>query len=88
MPDQNQQDLRLLTTVPSSAEAVMVVGDLEAAGIRAIPEASTRGDTVFGAPIPLDIYVRADDLDRAREVLSEPLSEDELLRAEEDGEGD
>jgi hypothetical protein len=35
--------LKLLTTVPSDAEAVILIGDLEAVGIRAIPEASTKG---------------------------------------------
>jgi hypothetical protein len=35
--DQRQQEatLKILTTVPGNAEAMMVVGELEAAGIRA-----------------------------------------------------
>jgi len=75
--------LKLVATVPSSAEAVIVAGELEAVGIRAIPEPSTKGGSVYGAPVPLDIFVEEQDLDRAQEVLdAQPMSEEELLDAE------
>ena len=84
MPEQHEQDLALLTTVASSAEAVMLIGDLDSLGISAVQRSSSHVGGVFGAPLPVDVYVRADDLDRARQVLSEPVSDEELLRAEED----
>jgi hypothetical protein len=77
--------LKILTTVPSNAEAVMVVGDLEATGIRAMQRSSTQAIGPWGATGPRDIYVDQQDLDRAREVLNaEPMSEDELVQAEVD----
>jgi hypothetical protein len=79
-----QPALELLTTVPSSAEAVMVAGDLEALGVRAVVDASSKGRGIYGTPAPLDIFVEAHDLERAREVLNaQPMSEEELLEAEE-----
>jgi hypothetical protein len=77
--------LKILTTVPSNAEAVMVVGDLEATGIRAMQRSSTQAIGPWGASGPCDIYVEEHDLDRAREVLStDAMSEDELVQAEEE----
>jgi hypothetical protein len=77
--------LKILTTVPSNAEAVMVVGELDAAGIRAMPRSSTQAMGPWGTAGPRDIYVEAYDLDRAREVLStKAMSEDELIQAEEE----
>jgi hypothetical protein len=88
MPDDDgEQDLRLLTTVPSSTEAVILIGDLDSVGIPAIQRAGGHGGGVFGNPVPVDIYVRAGDVDGARAALSQPVSEDELLHAEQDGEG-
>lgn len=82
---QREPTLKILTTVPGNAEATMVVGDLEAAGVPATPQLSTRADSLWGGPTPVDIYVDERDLDRAREVLNtEAMSEDELLQAEEE----
>lgn len=85
-PVRDEQDLRLLTTVPGSAEAAILIGDLDSMGIPAMQRASGHAGGIFGTPLPVDIYVRADDLERAREVLSTPTSEDELLHAEEEAE--
>jgi Putative prokaryotic signal transducing protein len=82
----DQSELKLLTTVPSSAEAVILIGDLDSMGIPAAQRSSAHVGGIFGSPLRVDIYVRADDLERARQVLSEPVSEDELLHAEEEGE--
>jgi hypothetical protein len=66
----------------------MVVGNLEAAGIRAMQQSamqSGRMGATVGASGACDIFVEEHDLDRAREVLNaEPISEDELIRAEEE----
>jgi hypothetical protein len=77
---QEEPTLKILTSVPTRAEAGMVIGDLEASGIYAMQRPDTR-------PLGLgacDIYVREHDFDRAREVLNEPISEDELIQAEEE----
>jgi hypothetical protein len=77
--------LKILTTVSNDAEASMVLGDLKAAGIRAMQQSSTRGGGVWGAPPPCDIYVDEQDFDRAREIRdTEAMSERELVQAEEE----
>jgi len=61
----------------------MIVGELAASGIRAncLPPLAEYRRGKGGA----DIYVRAEDLARASEVVDAPaLSEDELIEAEED----
>ncbi len=81
----SEPTLEILTTVPGGAEAAIVVGDLEAAGIRAMERSSTRASGPWGTSGPRDIYVEEHDLDRAREVLNtEAMSEDELVQAEEE----
>ncbi len=61
----------------------MVVGDLEGAGIRATQRSGAQGSGLWGAPAPCDILVDEQDLDRALGVLNVPVSEDELVQAEE-----
>jgi Putative prokaryotic signal transducing protein len=79
-----EPDLEILTTVPGSAEATIVVGDLEAAGIKAMQRATGKTQGLWGTPAACDILVFAQDLDRARELLdSYTLSEEELVEAEE-----
>lgn len=81
--------LEVLTTVPSAAEATIVIGDLDAAGIAALPRPSAHGSALWGAPQPLDICVAEADLARAREVLDAgAISEEELLRAEQQAAGE
>jgi hypothetical protein len=87
MPDPDDLDLRLLTTVPTNAEAVILVGDLDSVGIPAVQRSSSQLGRVYGSSGPVDVYVRAADLSPAREVLSAPVSEEGLLEAEERSEG-
>lgn len=83
--DQPELALEILTTVPGSAEATMVVGDLEAAGIHAVQRAGSQPGGLFGTPPTCDILVYEQDLDRARELLdAQTLSEEELVHAEEE----
>jgi hypothetical protein len=71
-------------------EAEMICGALEAAGIRAVekptsePGGPTR--TALWAGIGFSaIYVEEQDLDQAREIVdAEPMSEEELVQAEEE----
>jgi hypothetical protein len=87
MDDQHDPEptLKILTTVPSNAEAAMVVGELEGAGIQAMQRPGALPGGLWGGPGSCDIYVEQQDLDRAREVLStEAISEDELVQAEEE----
>jgi Putative prokaryotic signal transducing protein len=80
-PPQQEPTLKILTSVRNNAEARMVIGDLEAAGIRAMHRPSARSLGLWAR----EIYAEEQDLDRAREVLNaEPMSEDELIRAEEE----
>src|SRR5262249_28405961 len=68
--------LKVVTTT-TYAEASMIVGELEAAGIRATQWP--------GGPRLRKVCVEEQDLDRAHELLSaEPMSEDELIKAEEE----
>ncbi|HMD57308.1 MAG TPA: DUF2007 domain-containing protein [Solirubrobacteraceae bacterium] len=77
--------LKILTTVQSAAEAEIVVGDLQSSGIRAIERPGVLSGGSYGSPGSRDVYVELEDLERAREVLdSEPMSEDELIKAEEE----
>ncbi len=66
----------------------MVCGDLKAAGIRAMQQAamqSGRMGAIGNVGSTCDVYVEEQDLERAREVLdAPPMSEDELVRAEEE----
>jgi hypothetical protein len=80
MPD----ELEVVTTVENEAEAEMVAERLSEAGI----EHSSRlasGGIRLGAAAARDIYVRAADLERARETLEsdEGFSDEELARLSE-----
>ncbi|HOT23625.1 MAG TPA: DUF2007 domain-containing protein [Thermoleophilia bacterium] len=70
-------DLVTLTTVHDIGLASIVCGVLEQAGIEAVTSGTT--DDVFpvGEVIPIQILVREDDLDRARDVLSSYENEPE-----------
>jgi hypothetical protein len=60
----------------------MLVGALEAAGIRATLATGTRSRPQWTAR---SVYVVEQDLEKAREVMSaKPISEDELVKAEEE----
>jgi hypothetical protein len=88
MPDDKQEPrtaLKILTTVRSNAEAAIIVGDLEASGIQAMQRPGALPGGLWGATGSRDVYVEERDFERAREILdAEPMSEDELVRAEED----
>ncbi len=75
--------MRLAAGVGSRAEAQMVCDRLREAGLAAVPKgdlsADSRDISSYG------VYVEDDDIDRAREILSEPpMSEAELIKAEEE----
>jgi hypothetical protein len=73
---------RVLTTVTDKTQGMMIAGELEAAGIRAF----IRPGTQFGLRSD-DVCVHENDLAGAREVLNAvPLSEAELIEAEEQAE--
>jgi hypothetical protein len=72
--------LRVLTTVTDRTQGMMIAGELEAAGIHVFIRPGTR----FGVRSD-DVCVHENDLAGAREVLNgEPLSETELIEAEEE----
>jgi Putative prokaryotic signal transducing protein len=75
------EDLRIVTTVSNEAEAKMVAERLSEAGIRHMARMAS-GGIRLGAAAARDVYVEAQDLDRAREVLKvdEGFSEEELAR--------
>jgi hypothetical protein len=74
--------LRVLTTVTDNTQGMMIAGELEAAGIRPFIRPGTR----FGIR-SRDVCVLENDLARAREVLNAtPLSDEELIEAEEEAE--
>jgi len=70
-----------VTTASNEAEAEMVAERLSAAGIRHMARMAS-GGIRLGAAAARDVYVDAQDLDRAREVLKvdEGFSEEELAR--------
>jgi hypothetical protein len=68
--DPQQPTLKILTTVPSNAEAAMVVGELEGAGIQAMQRPGALPGGLWGGPGSCDIYVEQQDLDRVREVIN------------------
>jgi Putative prokaryotic signal transducing protein len=72
------EDLRIVTTVENEAEAEMVGEWLTEAGIQSMPQIHA-GNIRLGAAAPRDVYVHADDYDRAVEVINaEVPSEAEL----------
>jgi hypothetical protein len=74
--------LAKLTTVGNGLEATMLVGALEAAGVPATLATGPRSRPQW---VARSVYVAEQDLDRAREVMNaKPMSEDDLVRAEEE----
>jgi hypothetical protein len=72
------EELRMVATASNEAEAEMIGEWLSEAGIRSMPQMSSRGIRL-GAAAERDIYVDASDYDRALEVInSEVPSEAEL----------
>jgi len=87
------EDLKIVTTVSNEAEAEMVGEWLNEAGIRSMPQLSSKGIRL-GAAAERDICVAAEDYDRALEVLSaevpseaelEALSQEAVNRPDRDG---
>jgi hypothetical protein len=75
-------DLQVVTTVNSEAEAELVSERLLAAGIQAISQ-RTIGGPEWGFSGARDVFVNARDLERAHEVLKEDegsFSDEELAR--------
>jgi hypothetical protein len=71
-------ELRIVATAGNEAEAEMIAEWLSEAGIRSMPQMSSRGIRL-GAAAERDIYVEARDHDRALEVINgEVPSEAEL----------
>jgi hypothetical protein len=84
MADDDPARLRLvkLTTAVNGLEASMLVGALEAAGVRATLATGPRSRPQWAA---CSVYVAEQDLEQAREVMSaKPMSEDDLVKAEEE----
>jgi hypothetical protein len=72
------EELRIVATAGNEAEAEMIAEWLSEAGIRSMPQMSSRGIRL-GAAAERDIYVDASDYDRALEVINgEVPSEAEL----------
>jgi Putative prokaryotic signal transducing protein len=72
------EELRIVATASNETEAEMIGEWLSEAGIRSMPQMSSRGIRL-GAAAERDIYVEAKDYDRALEVVNgEAPSEAEL----------
>jgi hypothetical protein len=81
----SEDDLKIVASA-RQMEADIIIGRLSDAGIRCMHGPSLGG---FGRGMPqtLDVYVNANDLDRARTVLEEDqggFDEDELARLSEE----
>jgi hypothetical protein len=77
------EELRIVATAGNETEAEMIAEWLAEAGIRSMPQMSSRGIRL-GAAAERDIYVDADDYDRALEVINgEVPSEAELAELSE-----
>src|SRR5271170_1152857 len=74
------EDLRIVTTVGNEAEAEMVGEWLTEAGIRAMPQMNSNGIRL-GAAAGRDIYVAAEDYDRAVEVVNAEVPSEAELEA-------
>ncbi len=66
-------ELKIVATAANEFEAEMVCGVLSEAGIESSMELANTGMAGrFGGGGARDIYVRVEDLERAREALDEP----------------
>jgi hypothetical protein len=73
-------ELRVLTTASSEAEAMMVREWLAEASIHALARVSRRGIRLSAAA-PREVFVYESDLERAREVLNAEMPSEEELAA-------
>jgi putative signal transducing protein len=64
------EDVRIVTTASNEAEAEMVAERLSEAGIRHMARMAS-GGIRLGAAAARDVYVDAQDLDRARDALAQ-----------------
>jgi len=71
-------ELRIVATAANEFEAELISGVLTEAGIESTMELANTGmGGRFGGGGARDIYVRSEDLERAREVLSETEADGE-----------
>jgi hypothetical protein len=73
-------DLKIVTTVANEAEAEMVAEWLSEAGIRSMAQLSS-GNIRLGAAAPRDVYVAAEDYDKALEVINAEVPSEAELEA-------
>ena len=83
-PPAMAEELKVLRTVANEAEGEMVAERLSEAGIEHMSRVAS-GGIRLGAAAARDVYVHAEDYDRARETLKsdEGFSDDELTRLSE-----
>jgi hypothetical protein len=80
----SDDDLKIVTTATDEMQQSLIIGRLSEAGIRCMGGAAERN---WNTGRSRDIYVRAADLGRAREVLKADeggFDEDELARLSEE----
>jgi hypothetical protein len=80
----SDDDLKIVATATDEMQESLIMGRLSEAGIRCMDAGGGRKRSAAG---PRDIYVRAADLERAREVLKADegdFDEDELARLSEE----
>ena len=63
--------VEILTSVPSEAEAVLIIAALRDAGIKALDEGALTSGMRAEVPGEVDVLVRGEDLERAQSVLAE-----------------
>jgi len=80
----SDEDFEILTTVNNDLEATVVLGRLAEVGIHATMQPSKRGGP-WNPAGARDVYVAAEDVERARQTLEEDeaITEEELLAEEE-----
>jgi Putative prokaryotic signal transducing protein len=81
----SDDDLKIVATATDEMQKTLIMGRLSEAGIHCMGGAPERGWATTGRA--RDIYVRAADLERAREVLKADeggFDEDELARLSEE----
>jgi hypothetical protein len=80
-----REKLQVAATAPSVPEAEVICQRLADAGIHGIWQ-RTKGGPEWGLSGAQYVYVEADQLERAREILEadEDISEEELIRAAEE----
>ncbi len=66
---ENSNELAVLASVPTEAEAVMIVAALEAGGIKAKTMGALTSGFRAAVTGDVEVVVRKCDLDRARETL-------------------